>query len=87
MRINARLDRDHALKLQFIGKTTGLGVTDIIKEALSKLYNDFHHRQTKRSLNAFKKSGFVGCSKGPQDLSEKAKSYLLTGLKKRHDHR
>ena len=86
MRISARLDPDHAEKLEFLASATRQGKTELLKAAI-----DVYYRQVvtshRRPAEALQESGFVGCATGPADLSEHYKKDLLESLSGKHDHR
>ena len=68
MRINVRLDEDHRRKLQYLMRSTGSSVSDIVKKAIGLFYA--HAEQAKgRPDKLSTSSGFVGCGEGSEDLS------------------
>lgn len=85
-RINARLDQDHSMKLAFLRRTTGMGVSDIIKQGIDVLYR--RAREQRRDPFAIlSDSGFIGSGAGQSDLSERYKDELAEVLQTKHGHR
>lgn len=76
MRVNARLDDEFAVKIDFLRKVTGLGVSDCIKKGVALLYNQVRNRQA-NSARILEKTGFIGCGRGPTDLSKNYKKELF----------
>lgn len=86
MRINARLDEEHAGKLCFLMKATESTVSDVIKCAIDLYYADLQARQAKPA-EIWKRSGFIGCAEGPETLSENYKDAFGEVSAAKHDHR
>jgi hypothetical protein len=84
MRINARLDEEHSEKLEQLRKRTNLSVSDVVKEAIDFLYAHWTNEPGKK-LHTLLTSDFIGCGRGPEDLSTNYKNYLAQGLEKKHD--
>jgi hypothetical protein len=80
-RINARLDEEHARKLEALRRVTGQTTTEVLRAAIARAYEE-HVRDEGASgvRDAFARAGFVGCAEGPADLAEGAKRYLSEGL-------
>lgn len=75
MRINARLDEDHRRKLQFLMRSSGSRVSDILNKAIDLLHA--HVEQARgRPDKLLTSSGFVGCGEGSEDLSVSYKDEL-----------
>lgn len=85
-RINARLDEAHADKLEYLKRTTGLPVSDIVKRGIDLLYDET--RGASRSpYEVLVGSGFVGAVEGPADLSARYKEDLTASLAAKHGDR
>jgi Ribbon-helix-helix protein, copG family len=86
-RVNARLDADRMRKLEQLAKATGLSLSDVIRDAID------HYADVKQAQNGpsayeiMQRIGFIGCAKGPKDLSSNYKKYLTESLQKKHGHR
>jgi hypothetical protein len=69
MRINARLDENHARKLNYLLETTHSSTSEIITRAI-----DVYYEQIKQSrpeaANILQASGFIGCGEAPPELAE-----------------
>lgn len=85
-RINARLDERHATKLEYLKRTTRLGVSDIVKRGIDLLYEDVR-KEALDPLLALTESGFIGSGEGPGDLSERYKEELRDLLAAKHGDR
>ena len=86
-RVNARLDADRMGKLEQLAKSTGLSISDVIRDAIDH-YAELMSTQSGPSAYEIMQSiGFIGCAKGPKDLSANYKKYLTQGLQKKHGHR
>ncbi len=86
-RVNARLDAERMRKLEQLAKTTGLSISDVIRDAID-LYAET--KQTQNGPSAYEimqRIGFIGCAKGPKDLSTNYKKYLTESLQKKHGYR
>ncbi len=86
-RVNARLDADRMRKLEQLAKATGLSLSDVIRDAID------HYADAKQAQNGpstyeiMQRIGFIGCAKGPKDLSSNYKKYLTESLQKKHGYR
>jgi len=86
MRINARLDDDQSRKLEYLMRSTGARVSDIVKQAIEVLYE--REEQTRgRPEKLLSSCGFVGCGEGPEEFSETYKDALKESMLAKHDHR
>ncbi|MFQ5547835.1 MAG: CopG family transcriptional regulator [Woeseia sp.] len=86
MRINARLDEDHRRKLEYLVRSTGSRVSDIVKQAIDLLYANA--KQAKgRARALLTRSGFVGCGEASEDLSLTYKDELKESMRAKHGHR
>ena len=81
-RISARLSAQTAEKLQRIIKATDSNMSQVIAKAIDVYFAESIKRQA-GSWKALEKVGFVGCAKGPIDLSENYKRYLTEDLTKK----
>jgi hypothetical protein len=84
MRINARLDEEHSQKLVQLRKQNNLSVSDVVKQAIDLMYT-LQKAEPKKKLKVLLTSDFVGCGRGPKDLSTRYKAYLAEGLEEKHD--
>jgi hypothetical protein len=74
--LNARLDDDRASKLEYLRRTTGRAVSEIVKRGIDLAYEEA--RRTPGSPHEIlTASGFVGSGEGPEDLSVRYKGELL----------
>jgi hypothetical protein len=81
-RLNARLDDDLAAKLAALRRATKQSTTEVVRSAL-ELYHDTVVRRVGSAAAIFDEEGFVGCSDGPADLSERYKAYAAKGVAKK----
>jgi hypothetical protein len=79
MNIKTHLDIEHYRKLEQLKKWTNLSVSSVIEQAIDFLHA---HRITepKRKAQTLLASDFIGCGRGPEDLSMNYKNYLTRGL-------
>ena len=87
MRVNARLDPARMAKLEQLAKSTGLSISDVIRDAIDH-YAEAH--QSAKAPSAYKiaqRVGLIGCGAGPADLATNAKHYFGEGLQKKYGHR
>lgn len=85
-RINARLDRDVAKKLEDLMRAEGRSVTDIIRAAIAH-YHEARYGASAEPAVALKRSGFIGCGEGEPNLSRDYKRVLSKSLARKHDYR
>ena len=86
-RVNARLDAARMAKLEQLAKSTGLSISDVIRDAIDH-YADAH--QSANAPSAYEiaqRIGLIGCGAGPADLASNIKRYFAEGLQKKHGHR
>ncbi len=76
-RINARIDDDLARKIAAVRRRTGQGVSDLVKEGLTRLCDA---ELEKTALDRLRDAGFVGCADGPRNLSANYKKTLTRTL-------
>lgn len=67
LRVNARLDRARAKKLEALKRRTGLSTTEVICAALDAQYEAM--KEHTNPADAFDRGGLIGCGDGPADLS------------------
>jgi hypothetical protein len=79
-RLNARLDSDLAMKLQYIKRRTGHSDTEVVKRSL-ELYYDEVRRDGLTTQAAL--SDFVGCESGDPELSSRYKEALPSSLERK----
>ncbi len=86
MRINARLDDDHARKLEYLHQRTGARTSDIIKDAI-----DLYYRQMKQpasdAARLLRDADFIDCGEAEPDLSARYKEVYSEILAHKHGHR
>ncbi|NJM66199.1 MAG: CopG family transcriptional regulator [Acaryochloris sp. RU_4_1] len=82
MRINARLDDEYVLKLNYLQRQTEKSVTEIIKLALDAYYQEF--AQQKHPIDILADSGFIGCGEAGSHLSTDYKSELTDSLEDKY---
>lgn len=85
-RINARLDKGRAEKLQYLKRATHLGVSDLVKRGIDLLYEDVR-KTTRDPYEVLTETGFVGGGEGPADLSARYKDDLRAILAAKHGDR
>ncbi len=85
-RVNARLDEDRAAKLEYLRRSTGLAVSDIVKRGIDLAYEEAR-RPTRSPFEILKATGFIGSGDGPADLSERYKEELTELLAAKHGDR
>lgn len=86
MRINARLDEEYERKLRYLMRTTGAGVSDVVKQGIDVLY-ERERQSAARPEKLLKDAGLIGCFDGPADLSTRYKDELWESRGGEHDHR
>ena len=84
LRINARLDRESAMKVDYLTQTTGGNLTSVVKEAIGHYYTEVRRSQVSPA-DILLEEGFVGCSDGEPDLSSRYKDQLSTSLATKYD--
>jgi len=85
-RINARLDERHSAKLEYLKRTTRMGVSDIVKRGIDLLYEDVQ-KETRDPFEVLAETGFIGSAEGPSDLSARYKEELPGLLAAKHGDR
>jgi hypothetical protein len=81
-RINARLDDELARRVAAVQERTKRPLTDIVKDALAR-YCATELDEEPRPYDAFVAAGFVGCGRGPADLSTRYKDDLRAVLEEK----
>ena len=79
-RLNARLDDELAMKLQYIKRRTGQSDTEVIRRSLERYYDDLR-REAPTAQTAL--ADFVGCASGDADLSTRYKHELASSLERK----
>ena len=74
-RVNARLGRSHATKLEYLTAKHSLSVSEVVKVSIDQLYEATRSRE-KRPYDIMRETGLIGCGDGPVDLSSRYKEYL-----------
>ena len=89
MRINVKLEKEDILKLEVLKQLEHQTTSEIVKEAIDVLYRQkrVHPLYSQNSIRALLESDFIGCAKGPEDLSENYKSYLGESLDEKYPAR
>lgn len=82
MRINARLDDEYALKLDYLQRQTEKSVTEIIKLALDAYYQEFSRQHN--PIDMLTESGFIGCGESDSNLSTDYKSEYADSLEDKY---
>ncbi|NJM89009.1 MAG: CopG family transcriptional regulator [Hydrococcus sp. RU_2_2] len=85
MRINARLDEEHANKLAYIQQQTNRSITETIKTAIDLYYQEIQKEQ-KNPSQLMIQTGFIGCGNADSNLSKSYKSFLEEELKTKYGH-
>ena len=75
MRINARLDDEHAEKLTSLTRATGASITEVLKQALDVYFEQLENSRGS-AAEILEQSGFIGCGEGSLHLSEQYKDSL-----------
>ncbi|GAB6039806.1 hypothetical protein [Endothiovibrio diazotrophicus] len=86
MRINARLDDEHADKLTYLLDTGHGKVTDVVKRGIDLYYDEVRRREG-AGVRRLLESDFVGCAEGDEALSSRYKDELSGQLGDKHGHR
>lgn len=85
-RINARLDEERKAKLEFLKRSTGLSVSEIVKRGIDSFYEEQRTRRAS-ALEILTRTGFIASGEGPEDLSVNYKDELTRILAEKHDSR
>lgn len=83
MRINARLDDEVARQLETLCRVTGLPRSEVLREALRRYHTEIAAGD-ERPGPRIRAAGLVACGDGPEDLSDRYKTYLGDDLDARH---
>jgi predicted transcriptional regulator len=86
MRVNARLDDDHARKLDELCRRTGSSRTTVLRTAIERYYAEIT-AAPRRAAEILNQTGFVGCSEADAELASDYKAHLSDSLATKHDHR
>ena len=83
-RINARLPADVARKVELIAKRTNKTTTEVVLASIERYYDALNEVGERASAaEALERAGFIGCARGPADLSTSYKSDLARSLRKK----
>jgi hypothetical protein len=85
-RVNARLPEDDAKKLAYLAKIERKSVSDIVRTAIQRYYDEKKSEEAAASGMLFR-IGFVGCGEAEPDLSKNYKQYLTESLRRKYGHR
>jgi predicted DNA-binding protein len=86
MRINARLNDEHARKVEYLRAATGQTPSDVVKEAIDHYYTEVS-AAPKRASQVLERTGFIGCADGEPELSTDYKRLLGKSLDAKHGDR
>ncbi len=86
MRINARLDEEHAAKLDYLLEASRQKVTDVVKHGIDLYYDEIKRREGEGARRILQ-SSFIGCAEGDEKLSAHYKELLSEGIGEKHGHR
>lgn len=77
LRINARLDDSYGEKLEYLKNTTGLCLSDVVRESVDRYYAQVRSETARRQCGLDDLVGaFEGRDDTPTDLSAEYKRYL-----------
>lgn len=85
-RVNARLPQDDAKKLAYLSKAERKSVSEIIRVAIQRYYDQKKSNEAAATGMLFR-TGFVGCGEAEPDLSKNYKQYLTESLLRKHGPR
>jgi predicted DNA-binding protein len=81
-RINARLPAEVARKVAYLESRTKMSTTEVVLESIERYYAAMTEGDG-TAADALAKAGFIGCAKGPADLSRSYKTELTRSLAKK----
>jgi hypothetical protein len=82
MRVNARFDEDLARRLEYLTRTTHMGVSDVLKSSVMFYYDSLKSQEAPK-LTRLRE--WIGKStSGRADVSESYKSSLVESLASKH---
>ncbi len=85
-RVNARLAADEVRKLGYLSKQEGKSVSEIIRAAIQRYYNEARAAEAAATA-ILDRSGFIGCGEAEPDLSITYKQHLADLLRRKHGDR
>lgn len=85
-RVNARLGKDDARKLADLARRERKPVSDILRLAIRRFHDETHAREGS-ALDAFERTGFVGCGESSTDAATDFKRAFADYLERKHGHR
>jgi predicted DNA-binding protein len=74
-RINARLSPELAQKVAYLERRTHMSTTEVVRESIDRYYAAMTE-ENGASAHALESAGFIGCARGPADLSSSYKTEL-----------
>ncbi len=78
-RINARISPELAEKVEFLRKRTGGSVMDVVVASIERYFEQVASAEQSGGLF----EGFVGCARGPANLSADYKQMLTEPIRKK----
>lgn len=84
-RVSARLTPAAAQMLEELSARFETDISQQIVEAVRERYNRIIASQ-RCAWEVMEQNGFIGCARGPKDLSIEYKSILTSSLKSKYDH-
>jgi hypothetical protein len=78
--VNARLDAERSRKLEFLARSLGKTVTEVLRDSIDQSYETALRAGHRRPWEIFERSGYIGSAEGPPDLSSKVKKYVARYL-------
>lgn len=85
-RVNARLPEEDARKLAYLAKTERKSVSEIIRAAIERYYDETRSAGAARKKILYR-TGFIGCGEAEPDLSTDYKRHLTDSLLRKHGYR
>lgn len=85
-RVNARLGKDDARKLAELARRERKPVSDILRLAIRRFHDETRAREGS-ALEAFERTGFVGCGESAVDAAADLKREFADYLERKHGHR
>jgi predicted DNA-binding protein len=79
-RINARLAPEVARKVAYLEKRTNMSTTEVVRESIDRYYAAVAEEKGAHA-QALERAGFIGCARGPSDLSISYKNELGRSLR------
>ncbi len=86
LRVNARFDSEDADKLDYLVRTEGKSVTDVVRTAIRRYYESARAERAAKT-GQLATTGFIGCAEADPDLSTTYKQQLQRTLATKHGDR